>query len=125
VIHLTNDPARERDEVLRLYGCRDRVEKLFDVLKNELIEGRLRVSSREALEGRLFLAFLALVLHSLVDNAMREKELYKQWSVAEVLAELKKLRRIDMSSGRTYLTEITKKQRTMLEKLNIPIPKTT
>ena len=125
VIHLTNDAARERDEVLRLYARRDRVEKLFDVLKNELIEGRLRVSSREALEGRLFLAFLALVLHSLLDNAMRDRELYKQWSVAEVLAELKKLRRIEMSSGRTYLTEITKKQRTLFEKLNIPIPKST
>lgn len=125
VIHLTNDLDRQRDEVLRLYRRRDRVEKLFDVLKNELIEGRLRVSSREALEGRLFLAFLALVLHTLVDNAMRERDVYKQLSVAEVLAELKKLRRIEMSTGRSYLTEITKKQRILFEKLNIPIPKDT
>jgi len=27
-----------------------------------------------------------------------------------------------MTSGKTYLTEITKKQRTLFEKLNIPIP---
>jgi transposase len=122
LIHLTNDPALDREAVLQLYARRDRVEKLFDVLKNELREDRLRVSSREALEGRIFLAFLALILHTLLDNAMRRTELYQSLTIAEVLAELRKLRRVDMSSGRAYLMEITKKQRTIYETLNVPIP---
>ena len=66
LIHLTNDPDLTRDDVLLLYARRDRVEKLFDVLKNELRDNRLRVSSRDAVEGRIFVAFLALMVHTLL-----------------------------------------------------------
>jgi len=42
-----------------------------------------------------------------------------------VLAELRKLRQVDMSTGKSFLTEITKKQRNIFETLNVPIPKLT
>lgn len=121
-VMLTNRAELDRDEVLRLYRRRDDVERLFDVLKNEIREDRLRAHSRAAVEGRLFVCFLSLILYAALDNAMKAAGLYQNLTIAEVLAELKKLRVVEMTSGKTYLTEITKKQRTLFEKLNIPIP---
>jgi len=43
-------------------------------------------------------------------------------TVAEVLAELKKLRLVEMTSGRRYLTEVSKRQRLLFEVLNVPVP---
>ncbi len=119
---LSNEETLGRDEVLLVYRRRDAVEKLFDIMKNELQENRLRAHSRTAVEGRLFLCYLALILYSSLDNAMREQALYKQFTVAEVLAELKTLRFVEMTSGKTFLTEMTKRQRTLLENLQVPPP---
>lgn len=121
-IILTNDMTIERDKILSLYKARDFVEHLFDILKNEIRENRLRVSSRVSMEGRLFIIFLSLILYAALDNRMREKSLYKKYSVSEVLHELKKLRYVEMTSGKTYLTEITKKQRLIYDALGVPIP---
>ncbi|MBP7868072.1 MAG: IS1634 family transposase [Acidobacteria bacterium] len=122
---LSNEETLGRDEVLLVYRRRDAVEKLFDIMKNELRENRLRVHSRTAVEGRLFLCYLAMILYSSLDNAMREQQLYKHYTVAEVLAELKTLRSVEMTSGKSYLTEMTKRQRTLLEKLKVPPPPVT
>ena len=101
---------------------KDVVEKMFDVIKNELENGKLRVSSREAMEGRLFLTYLSLIIHSALSRIMREQDLFKTYTLAEVLAELKKLRLVTLMSGRTYLTEISKRQRNLFEKFDVPIP---
>lgn len=121
-ILLTNDETLTRDDLLLLYQRRNLVEHLFDVMKNELDDKRIRVRSRTALEGRVFLCFLALILYAILDNAMREKDLYRDWTVTEILYELRKLRSVEMTSGKTYTTEITKRQRTLLQSLNIDEP---
>jgi transposase len=53
----------------------DYVEKIFDTLKNEFDGKRYRYHSKETLEGRLFIKFIALILYSAVENTMREQEL--------------------------------------------------
>ena len=121
-ILLTNDPTVGREDILLYYRRKDVVEKMFNVIKNELENGKLRVSSREAMEGRLFLTYLSLIIHSALSRIMREQDLFKTYTQAEVLAELKKLRLVTLTSGRTYLTEISKRQRTLFEKFDVPIP---
>lgn len=95
---------------------------MFDVIKNELECGRLKVSSREAMEGRLFLTYLSLIIHSALSQIMKEQDLYKSYTLSEVIYELKKLRVVTLNSGKSYLTEISKKQRTLFEKFGVPIP---
>jgi transposase len=121
-ILLTNDPTVGREDILLYYRRKDVVEKMFDVIKNELENGKLRVSSREAMEGRLFLTYLSLIIHSALSRIMRDQDLFKTYTLAEVLAELKKLRLVTLTSGRTYLTEISKRQRKLFEKFDVPIP---
>jgi len=54
---LTNQKEWTKSDILSLYRSQDLLEKLFDVLKNEINGKRLRVSSRAGAEGRIFLSF--------------------------------------------------------------------
>jgi transposase len=121
-IMLTNRPHLAPNKVLELYRHKDYLEKLFDMLKNELDGKRLRGSTKDTVEGRLFLKFLSLILYSALGNTMREQHLFKRYSTRELMYELKKLRLVEMSHGKAYLTEVSKRQRTIFEKFDVNIP---
>jgi hypothetical protein len=55
---------------------------------------------------------------------MREKDLYRTYTLSEVFYELKKLRAVTLNSGKSYLTEVSKKQRILFEKFDVPVPVT-
>lgn len=122
MILLTNDFELSASDLLLLYRRKDELEKLFDIMKNELREERIRVGSREAMEGRLFLYYLSLILYAALSKVMKTKNLYKTYSLSEVLQELKKLRMVTLSNGKSYLTELSKQQRFFFEQFEIPIP---
>jgi len=63
-----------------------------------------------------------LALYSELHRIMKEKELYSKYTIPEVFFELKKLRRVEMTNGKEYLTEVSKKQRTLFEKFEVPVP---
>ncbi|MBN2054997.1 IS1634 family transposase [bacterium] len=121
-IILTNDEALHRDYVLDIYRRKDKVEKIFDTLKNELDAKRLRGHSREVVEGRLFISFIALILYSRLLFVLNQSTLKKTYSVPSLLAELKKLRTIEMSNGTVLLTELSKKQRDIFKAFGFPPP---
>jgi transposase len=122
MILLTKDATLTGEELLLLYRRKEELEKLFDILKNEIQGGRLRVSSKTAMEGRLFLYYLALILYAALHKLMKKTNLYKTYTLAEVLAELKKLRRVRLSNGKCYLTELSKRQRSFFEKFELISP---
>lgn len=125
MILLTNDGQLKRDELLLWYRRKDSLEKLFDIMKNKLEEGRLWTGSKEAMQGRLFVNFLSIVLYAALSQQMKEAQLYQSFSVSEVLYELKKLKLVELSNGKSLLTEISKRQRILYQKLNVPIPAAT
>lgn len=122
MILLCSISSMDRVEVLSWYRRKDFIEKAFEVIKNEIDGNRLRVKGIEALEGRLFIMFIALILYTGLSNRMKENEMYKKYTLSEVLYELKKIKVVEMLNGKRYLTEVTKKQRTIYEKLGIPLP---
>jgi transposase len=65
------------------------VEKCFDDLKNQLDMKRLRMHSSEAVNGRLFVQFIALIYISALRNEMRASELIKRYTVRELLQEIR------------------------------------
>lgn len=119
---LTRSTGLDREEILDLYRRKDRVEKLFDTLKNELNCDRLRIHSRETMDGRLFISFLSLILHFALTERMHENDLHKKYTVRSLLKTLDTLRTIEMANGKGKLTEITKKQREIYEAMHIPVP---
>jgi transposase len=119
---LTNHADLDRAKILELYRRKDYLEKTFDVLKNEFDGRRLRGHSKDVINGRLFIKFISLILYSAIANKMREKDLFKHYSMREIMYELKKLRIIEMHNGISYLTEISKRQREIFSKLEVETP---
>src|SRR5208283_562292 len=121
-ILITNNYSLTRDDVLSIYRQRDSVEKLFDVMKNEIDDARLRVHSREAAEGSLFILFITAILYAELSRRMRLAGLFKKYTISEVFGEMKKLRVVNMSHGAPHITEISKRQRDLWDTLKIPCP---
>jgi transposase len=117
---VTTDGKMSKEEVLAEYRSRDCVEKAYDILKNENGQRRLHICTRDEAEGRMFLAFIALVISCELDRRMRKSELYSRYTTAEVLSEMAKARQLHLANGTSRLLEISKTQRTLLEKLEIP-----
>ncbi len=105
-----------------MYRQKDFLEKIFDVLQNEFDGKRLRSGSKDVVEGRLFLKFLSVIVHSAMRNTMREQQLFTRYTVREMLYELRKLRRVEMSNGKRVLTELSKRQKEIFKKFDIAFP---
>ena len=118
---LLSSSKRSWDEVLSLYRERDEVEKKFDDLKNELEVMPLRVQKVETLQGLLFNFVISLILRAILLRRAREAKLLDKSSVEEILMELSKLRAVKVG-GKWRLTEVSKKQRMILEKMEISVP---
>jgi transposase len=121
LVLLSNDIADPK-EAAYVYRIKDRIEKAFDNLKNDLDLKRLRIHSNNAMRGRLFIAFIALILTSHIHKTMKSADLSKKYTVEELISELEKISLIEFESGIKLMTEITKKQRLIYEKFNVALP---
>lgn len=65
----TND-IKDQVKALEIYRRKYTVEKSFDNLKNDLDSKRLRIHSVPAMEGRLFIQFVALTLSEKIQQTM-------------------------------------------------------
>jgi transposase len=66
-----NKTARDATEILDIYRDKDGVEKVFDDIKNSQDGKRLGVQSRETMEGKMFVVFLASILMSEIRQRMK------------------------------------------------------
>jgi len=119
---LTNS-IKDPVESLQIYRDKDVVEKSFDDLKNQLDMKRLRMHSSEAVDGRLFVQFIALIYMSALRREMRKSKLIERYTVRELLQEMETLTKVKYSGKYGHiLTEMTKSQREILKGLNIVLP---
>jgi transposase len=106
-------------ECLSLYRSKDVVEKGFDILKNDidLMPANLRTNS--TLRGYLFIAFIALIFRMKLMKMMIDAQLNKKYSVEGLMTELEKIKIMILPDGEKITTEITKKQREILDALHM------
>ena len=116
---LTTKTKRNREDVLTDYRCRDAVEKLFDVYKNITGNKRLRCASESSAEGRVFLAFLSVILYALLNSRLRSSDIGKSCSVREVLSMLRKVKKLRFPDGETLFMEVPKKVRNVIRSLGL------
>jgi len=83
------------------------------------IELAKTVRTDSTLRGYLFIAFLALILRMKLMRLMVEAGLSKRFSVAGLLTELEKIKIMILPDGQKITTETTKKQREILDALNM------
>ncbi len=118
LLFLSNSDAHNRDRMLDYYRSRDIVEKMFDVEKNQLDGKRLRAHTPYNADGRVFVKFVALILHSYLSKKMKVSKLFKQYSVREMLAELSKIR-CSTINEKMLISEISKSQRNIFKAFEI------
>lgn len=109
-ILLTSKTDLTRDFALTKYRDKDQVEKSFNIFKNEMDGNRLRVHSEENMEAKIFIRFLALIVHSEIMRVMRKNDMFKKFSVKELMLELKKIKRTKINS-QIIISEVSKKQK--------------
>ena len=121
-ILLTNLIDITVEEILKLYRRRDRVEKVFDNMKNDLDRNRLRVNKEARVKGSLFITFLSLILVSHIENKIRSSKTLKNMTKQEIFYELKKIKVIKFSDGLHLINEVSRKSKNIFKEFSIPIP---
>lgn len=121
VVLISNDVA-DAAKAMNIYRDKDVVEKSFLRLKNSIDLNRLRVHSDNAMQGKLFVGFLASILMAEINKTMSGHDLYKKYTIREMTNLLAKLRVQDINARR-ILYPVTKEQRLVYEAFDLEIPK--
>ncbi|MRI86526.1 hypothetical protein GIY09_11810 [Aerococcaceae bacterium WS4759] len=108
-------------QVLSHYRDKDQVEKAFMNLKDRLNMRRLRMSSERGLEGKLFVQYLALILVSELKHRMEQANLFKDYTLDEVLEAFNRVEYFIHPSFGMTIGEILQKQEKLYEQLNLKI----
>lgn len=99
------------------------IHRKEDIIREqlELLE-RLRIHSDKAMEGRIFIGFIALIIASYIRKIMEDKNLYSSYSLSKLYSEWKKLRLIQFKNGKQALTELTSNHKTIFKTFNLKAP---
>lgn len=109
----------EWDQCISFYRSKDMVEKGFDYLKNDIEITPLNTKTESTLRGYLFVCFLALIIRMKLQRMIKEGEIQDKYSVDGVITELEKIKLLILPDGQRLVTEITKRQRKILEALGV------
>lgn len=107
----------KKEEVVPAYYVRQTAEKMFGFSKDDLEIIPLRVHSEGALRGFLLMQFISLIVF-----VQLKKALGKKHTVEEFLLTMKNLK-CKVYDDEITVSEVTKKQRLLVEKLGILMPK--
>lgn len=120
ITHHKKDVQETATSVLDNYRNRDMVEKLFDFLKTEHKQYRLRTANDDSVEGRFFLGFITLIIRAELEKRMRVAKLHKKMTTANVLDQAGKIKSFTTVNGRRILLEVSKAQRQLCSSLKVP-----
>jgi transposase len=119
---LISNDIKDPISALQIYRNKDLAEKAFGNLKERLNLRKLSVSSEQSLDGKLFVEFIALIILSYIKKRMQDNNLFKDYTMQELLDELDIIECFELSGKRIRIGEITKKQIQLYEKLGIEPP---
>jgi transposase len=106
-------------ECLMVYKEKDLIEKGFKRFKQDLQALPMNTQKDSTTKGFLFICFLGLMMEMRLLHQMKETGLLKEYTVEKLLLELEKIKKIKLANGELIKTEITKRQKGILEKLNL------
>lgn len=120
ITHNKKDVQETATSVLDNYRNRDMVEKLFDFLKTEHKQYRLRTANDASVEGRFFLGFITLIIRAELEKRLRVAKLHKKMTTANVLDQAGKIKSFTTVNGKRILLEVSKAQRQLCSSLKVP-----
>lgn len=105
--------------VYRLYKSRQRIEVVFDALKNELENDKTYLSDDDAIRGYFFVSFVSLYLYCRILEMLRKSKYVGKVSVNELLFELSKVYLVVCNDGRVSISEVPAKVEELDEALGL------
>ena len=106
-------------EVLARYRRKDVIEKSFDDLKNYISMKRLRTHKDATTDGKMFCAFVSLIVASELGVKLGDFLKGRRMSKACLIKEMDKMIAASGANGWRLINPLTKTQRTILEKLGL------
>jgi len=119
---LLSNEVKDPIKALELYRNKDLVEKAFGNLKDRLNFNRTCVSSDKNLDGKLFVEFLALIYLSYIKKQMQDKNLFKKYTMYQLLDELDIIECFEQKGRKLRVGEMTKTQREIYNALDVIPP---
>ncbi|MBK5263498.1 MAG: IS1634 family transposase [Peptostreptococcaceae bacterium] len=119
---LLSNEVKDPFDALSLYRSKDIVEKGFGNLKERLNFRRMQVSSELALNGKLFVEFVALIYLSYVKKKMQDANLFEKWTLQGLLDELDTIELFEAPEHGRLMGEVTKKQENIYKALGVKPP---
>ena len=119
---LLSNEVKEPIKALEIYRNKDLVEKAFENLKERLNMRRFAVSSEQSLDGKLFVQFIGLIFLSHITKKMQESNLFKSYTMQEVLDEFDIIECFEVPGQQLQVGEITKRQMELYVKLGVTPP---
>jgi transposase len=79
---------KDPKKVLRIYRNRDIIERGFNILKNFLNNKITNAYNNESYDSKIFIAFITMILFSMIDKVMKANNLYNNKNIDELFEEL-------------------------------------
>ena len=118
---LSND-TMDAQKALQIYRNKDVVEKAFGNLKERLNTRRMLVASEQSLEGKLFVAFIGLILLSYIKKQMQTHNLYKDYTLQTLLDKLDVIECFEYPGKKARVGEVLQKQKELYEAMGVEVP---
>ena len=120
MVAVCNSDTTAKD-ALTTYRAKDVVEKGFLMLKSCLDVARLRVHSDMAMQNKIFIGFISLILVAHIHKVMSEKELYKRFTMKKLFKSLETLR-VQYIKEQRILYPPTSQHKDIFEAFGFPLP---
>jgi len=106
------------EEAIQIYRAKDVVEKGFLRMKSCLELARLRVHSDNAMQNKIFIGFIALIITAHIHKVMSKHRMYELWTMKKLIKTLERLKVHYIKNDR-IVSPITKDQKFIFDAFGI------
>lgn len=117
---LTNLTHASPEQIYTNYKSRNNIEIMIDAMKNIVKADNSYMRNQTALEGWMFITFIALQWYYRIYKLLSEKQLLSKFSPQDLLMHLAEIKKVKINDL-WHTAEITNKTQKLIEKLEIHI----
>jgi len=117
---ITNLSDKSAEEVYKIHKTRGDIETMIDAMKNNLSLDKSYMQNEFALQGWMFITYIAIQWYYDIYMLIKKKELTDKYSPKELLMHLSEIKKIKIAD-KWVLSEFTNKTQKILDKLDVHI----
>ncbi len=117
---LTNLTHASSEQIYTNYKSRNNIEIMIDAMKNVLQADNSYMRNQTALEGWMFITFIALQWYYHIYKLLSEKQLLSKFSPRDLLMHLLEIKKVKINDS-WHTAEITGRTQKLIEKLGLHI----